>query len=195
MKKAELILRGFFLASILSLFVVVSCKQENKPADSEEVATEQNDEKFDNNDNKEDDSEYLVAAAETNLSEIEIGKLAQTKGTNAHVKEMGKMLETDHSKALSELQALAAKKSVSLPGVVTDDGKEHYADLNGKAAGNDFDKKFADMMVDGHEDAISKMEDASKNATDAEVRTWAGAQLPTLRMHLEHAKKLQDELK
>jgi putative membrane protein len=195
MKKTEMILRSFLFASMLSLFTVVSCKQGPKTEDSEEVATEQNDEKFDNNDNKEDDSEILVAAAETNLEEIEVGKLAQTKGTSAHVKEMGKMLESDHSKALSELQALAAKKSISLPTVVTDDSKEHYADLNGKQAGKDFDRKFADMMVDGHEKAIKKMEDASENANDAEVRTWAAGVLPTLKMHLEHAKMIQDELK
>jgi len=195
MKKTEIFIRSIFFASLMGLFFIVSCKNENKPADSEEVATEQNDEKFDNNDSKEDDSEVLVNAAETNLLEIEVGKLAQTKGTSAHVKEMGKMLEADHSKALSDLQAFAAKKSVSLPTVITDDGKEHYSDLNGKEAGKDFDRKFADMMVDGHEDAIKKMEDASKNANDAEVRTWAAGMIPTLQTHLDHAKKLQDELK
>ena len=195
MKKTEVLLRSIFLSATLSIFMMTSCKNDNKTEDSEEVATERNDEKFDNNDNKEDDSEFLVAAAETNLAEIDLGKLAQTKGTSPHVKEMGKMMETDHSKALAEVQSLAAKKSVSLPGVITDDGKEHYADLNGKQAGKDFDRKFADMMVDGHEDAIKKMEDASKNAHDAEVRTWAASQLPTLKMHLEHSKKLQDELK
>jgi putative membrane protein len=194
MKKSELILRGFLFAAFLSLFAVLSCKQENK-SDSEEVATEQNDEKFDNNDSKDDESEILVDAAEINLEEIEVAKLAQTKGTNAHVKEMGKMLESDHSKALSDLQALASKKSISLRTVVTDDSKEHYADLNGKQAGKDFDTKFADMMVDGHENAIKKMEDAAENANDAEVRTWAAGVVPTLKTHLDHAKKLQDELK
>ncbi len=195
MRKTEIYLRSAFFASLLSVFCVLSCKQNNKTDDSEEVATEQNDQKFDNNDNKEDDSEILVDAAETSLLEIEVGKLAQSKGTSAHVKEMGKMLEADHSKALSDLQAFAGKKSVSIPTVITHDGKEHYADLNGKEAGKDFDRKFADMMVDGHQDAIDKMEDASKNANDADVRTWAAGMIPTLQMHLDHAKKLQDELK
>jgi len=195
MRKIKINIRSVLLASALATFFFTSCKQENKTPDSEEVATEQNDEKFDNNDNKEDDSKILVDAAEINLLEIEVGKLAQTKGTNAHVKEMGKMLETDHSKALSDLQALASKKSVSIPTVITDDGKEHYADLNGKQAGKDFDKKFADMMVDGHQDAIKKMEDASTNANDAEVRSWAAGMIPALQTHLDHAKRLQDELK
>lgn len=197
MKKIEILIKATFVTSLLMLFVMVhSCKKETgKEDDSKEAATEQNDNKFDNNDNKEDDSEILVSAAETNLTEIEIGKLAQTKGTSAHVKEFGKMLEADHTKALNDLRAFADKKQISLPTIITDEGKEHYAELNGKEAGKEFDKKFGEMMVKGHEDAISKMEDASKNANDAEVRTWAAGMLATLQMHLEHAKKIQDELK
>jgi len=195
MKKSEIFLRSLFLATILSLFMTVSCKKETKTEDSEEVATEQNDEKFDNNDAKEDDSEILVSAAETNLAEIDLGKLAQSKGTSPHVKEVGKMIEADHSKAMADLMALAERKNITLPSVITEDGKEHYADLNGKSAGAEFDKKFADMMVDGHEDAIKKMEDASENAHDADVKAWAAGMVPALQMHLEHAKKLQNELK
>jgi len=195
MKKPEIFLRSLLFATMLLLFMTVSCKKEAKTEDSEEVATEQNDDKFDNNDAKEDDSEILVSAAETNLAEIDLGKLAQTKGTSPHVKEVGKMIEADHSKAMADLMALAEKKNITLPSVITEDGKEHYADLNGKSAGAEFDKKFADMMVDGHEDAIKKMEDASENAHDADVKAWAAGMVPALQMHLEHAKKLQNELK
>ena len=152
-----------FSALLLVFAMSVSCKGESKPEDSKDAAETMNEERFDDvNENKEDDSEILVDAAETNLTEIEIGKLAQTKGTSAHVKEFGKMLEDDHTKAQSDLKALADGKSISLPLVVTDDGKEAYAKLNGKSAGKDFDKEFADMMVKGHEEAISEMEDASK---------------------------------
>ena len=62
-----------------------SCKQDSKPEDSKEAAEDQNEVKFEDNDAKEDDSEFLVDAAETDLEEIEIGKLAQQKGTDAEV--------------------------------------------------------------------------------------------------------------
>lgn len=195
MKKAELILRSVFLASMLVLFFTASCKKETKEEDTKEVATDQNEEKFDENDNKEDDSAFLVAAAETDLMEIEIGKLAQSKGTNPGVVDFGKMLVADHTKSANDTKPFAERLNVSLPTAITDKGKEHYAELNGKEKGKDFDQKFADMMVKGHEEAISKMEKASTDATDPEIRAWAANMVPTLKMHLEHAKTLQEQVK
>lgn len=194
MKKVEISLKAIFASSLLMLALTTSCKKETKEEDTKDVATEQNDDKFDNNDNREDDSEFLVAAAETDLMEIEIGKLAQTKGTNQGVKDFGKMLVDDHTKSANDTKPLAEKLGVSLPTSITDKGKEHYAELNGKEAGKDFDQKFADMMVKGHEEAISKMEKASQEANDAEVKAWAANMVPTLRMHLEHAKTLKDQV-
>lgn len=195
MKKAKTLVKAIFGAALLTLFLgTASCKKEVKEEDPKEVAEDENDAKFDENDAKEDDSSFLVDAAETNLAEIEIGKLAQSKSTNAHVKEIGKMLVTDHSKALADLQPFADKKQISLPTSITEEGKEHYNELNEKS-GTEFDEKFADMMAKGHEDAISKMEKASEKANDVEIRTWATNMVPTLKSHLEHVKKLQDELK
>lgn len=182
------------LSVLTFVFTFSSCKKDVKEDDSKEVATEQNEAKFDENDYKEDDSEFLVAAAETDLMEIEIGKLAQTKGTLQGVKDFGKMLVADHTKSANDTKPFAEKLQVSLPMAITEKGKEHYDELNSQKAGQDFDKKFADMMVDGHQDAINKMEKASENANDPEIRAWAAGMLPTLKMHLEHAKALQDQL-
>ncbi|RZJ29686.1 MAG: DUF4142 domain-containing protein [Flavobacterium sp.] len=191
--KKNLILAMFSMA--MFTFSLSSCKKETKEDDTKEVATEQNEAKFDENDNKEDDSKFLVAAAETDLMEIEIGKLAQTKGTNQGVKDFGKMLIDDHTKSANVTKPLAEKMKVSLPMAITEKGKENYDKLNSEKQGKDFDQKFADMMVDGHQDAISKMEDASENANDPDIKAWAAGMLPTLRMHLEHAKALQQQVK
>jgi putative membrane protein len=196
MKKARTLVKALLGVACLSLFLgVSSCKKEAKEEDPKEVAEDQNDAKFEENDSKEDDSQFLVAAAETDLMEIEIGKLAQSKGTHAHVKEFGKMLVTDHTKSANDTKPFAEKLQVSLPTSITEKGKEHYNELNEEKQGHDFDEKFADMMVKGHEEAINKMEKASKDANDPEIRTWAGAMVPTLKTHLEHAKMLQEQIK
>lgn len=190
------IIKTLFLGLALGGMVTfTSCKQEPKPEDTKEVAEDQNEVKFDDtNEAKEDDSEYLVAAAEKDLQEIEIGKLAKEKGTDPEVKKFGQMLIDDHTKASATTKPLAEKKNISLPASITEKGKEHYNDLNDEKAGKDFDSKFSDMMVEGHEDAISKFEDASKNAKDPEIRAWAESMLPTLKGHLEHAKMLKEKI-
>ena len=185
-------------AALFSMVLTVSsCKQEAKPEDTKEAAEEINDANNDANvisDATEDDSKYLVAAAETDMAEIELSKLALSKTSNAKVKELANMMIDQHTKASEKLKPLADSKQIALPGALTEDGKEHYEDLN-KKAGKEFDEAYADVMVKGHEDAISKIKDASENAKDAEIKQWAAEMLPTLNTHLELAKTLQDLIK
>ena len=170
-----------------------SCKNETKQEDPKEVAEDSNEAKFDSIDDKKDDSEFLVDIAEVNLAEIEIGKLAQTKSTNPEVKKFGKMLVDEHTKSASEVSALAKAKNFTLPTSLTEDGQEEYKKLNEKS-GLDFDKKFADMMIDGHEKAIDKLQKATKDAKDEDVKLWASNNIAPLTAHLEHAKLLKQGL-
>ncbi|WP_264551183.1 DUF4142 domain-containing protein [Flavobacterium sp. N2038] len=135
----------------------------------------------------------MVDQAEINLAEIEIGKLAQQKSSNAEVKKFGKMLVDEHTKSASEVSALAKAKNFTLPTSLTEEGQDEYNKLSEKT-GVDFDKKFADMMIDGHEKAIDKLQKASKDATDNDVRLWASNNIAGLTAHLEHAKMLKQNL-
>jgi len=168
---------------ILTLTIIHSCNN-SKPEDTKKVAEEHNEAKFDNA--KEDDAKFLVSAAEINLEEIQLGKLAQSNSMNADVKSLGKMMETEHSKALADLQKLATKKQITIPSTLTDEGMSASKKLMDKKESK-FDKEYCDMMVNGHKDAISKFEKASTNATDPEIRNWAASMLPTLRTHLDHS--------
>ncbi|GGF16624.1 DUF4142 domain-containing protein [Flavobacterium limi] len=192
MKKILLISKVVLGAGVL-LLSLNSCKNETKQEDPKEVAEDQNEAKFDSIDTKEDDSEFLVDAAEIDLAEIEIGKLAQTKSTNAEVKKFGKMLVDEHTKSAAEVKTIAGSKNISLPTALTEEGKDEYDKLNEKS-GVDFDKKFADMMVDGHEKAIDKFTKAAETANDAEIKTWASKNVSTLTAHLQHAKQLKESL-
>lgn len=190
----KILLAGkLILGAGLIIISLNSCKNETKQEDPKEVAEDANETKFDSIDSKEDDSEFLVDQAEINLAEIELGKLAETKGTNPEVKKFGKMMVDDHTKAASEVSALAKTKNFTLPTSLTEEGQEEYNKLNEKS-GADFDKKFADMMIDGHEKAINKLKKASEDAKDPDVRTWASNNIAGLTAHLEHAKMLKQNL-
>lgn len=185
----------FFAVTLFAAlsFSLASCKND-KPADTEEAAEESNEAKFDNVDeSKEKDSEFLVDAAELNLAEIQLGKLAQ-RSTNTDVKAHGKMMEDEHTKAFNELKVLAEAKGITIPMSVTEDGMEEYNKLNDKKA-VDFDKAYIDMMVDGHKDAISKFEKIAQESNDAEIKDWAMKTLPALKMHLDHTTVIQDKMK
>lgn len=195
MKRTSIFSKTLLGAAVLTLSLgMQSCKTEPKQEDPKEVAEDENEAKFDNVDEaKEDDSEYLVDASEVDMEEIGLGKLAQQKSTNADVKALGKMMVEQHEKSSAALKEVAAKKNISLPTSLTEDGQKAYKDLNDKN-GHDFDKKYVDLMVSGHEDLIKKMEKASEKAADADIRMWAANMLPTLRTHLEHAKLTKEKV-
>ncbi|MEN2401195.1 DUF4142 domain-containing protein [Flavobacterium sp. MC2016-06] len=192
MKKILLAGKVILGAGIIIIFLN-ACKNETKQEDPKEVAEDANEAKFDSIKDKKDDSEFLVDIAEVNLAEIEIGKLAQIKSTNPDVKSFGKMLVDEHTKSASEVSALASKKNFVLPTSITEEGKEEYKKLNEKS-GLDFDKKFADMMIDGHEKAIEKLTKASEDAKDEDVKLWASNNISNLTAHLQHAKMLKQDL-
>ena len=175
--------------SLLAVFILIitfgftSCNS-SKTEDTKEVATETNDAKFDNK--KEDDAGFLVAAAGINLEEIQLGQLAQKISKMSDVKELGKMMEDEHTKAFKDLQALAAQKQITIPSALTDAGQDANKKLINKT-GKDFDKAYCDMMVNGHKDAIDKFKKASTDATDPDIRKLATSMLPALQTHLDHS--------
>jgi len=196
MKKSSLFSKAILGAAVVTMsFGMGSCKNEPKAEDPKEVAEDANEQNLDTEatDSLEDDSEYLVDAAEVDLKEIELGKLAETKSTNADVKALAKMMIDAHTKASADTKALAAKKGITLPAALTDKGEDARKDLNDKT-GKDFDKAYTDAMVDGHEKTIKEIEKASEKAKDPDVRMWAAKMLPELRKHLEHSKMAKEKV-
>ena len=138
------------------------------------------------------DAKFVVTVAGINLEEIKLGQLAQQKGTMPDVKDLGKMMEEDHTKAESDLTALALKESITIPTTLDSNAQNGYKKLSNLSA-SDFDKQYSDMMVSGHKGAIALFENEVANASDTAIRQMAVATLPILHKHLDHAVVCQKE--
>lgn len=178
-----------FQATLLIAIVILSSCMNSRLVDSKVIANEKNEEKFDKTD-KEKDAEFLVNAAEMNLEEISLGKLAQQKGSMVQVIQLGKSMEESHTKMLNDLTGLAKRENVSIPTSPTESGQESYNKLN-KKSDNEFAKEYSDLMVKNHKDAVDLFEKASKECTDSDIKAWAVSYIPTLKSHLEMAQECQ----
>ncbi len=186
-------------AAVFSLSLMSSCSNDNSSSrnkmtdqDSKENAEDHNDAKF--SQNAEKDAQFLVEAADISLKEIEVAKLASTKGNMKEVRDLGAAIQHDHQMAYDEITGLARKKNISVPTVMSDSYKRDYNDLSDKR-GNEFDKDLCDAMVSEHKTAIDKFEKASKESTDPDIQAWASNQLPSLRMHLDDLMNAQEKSK
>jgi putative membrane protein len=133
------------------------------------------------------DQQFVTDSIKSDTAEISIAQLAQQKGTSQGVKDLATMLETDHSAHKQKLVDLATGAGATVPTEPTDSGKEQLAKLQG-LSGADFDKTFAQMMVENHKKGIAKNEAQAKGT--GPVAELSQATLPTLQKHLETAESL-----
>jgi putative membrane protein len=173
------------LGTGLLLLAMNSCKNTPKQVDSKEVAENINGTKS--------DYKLLDEAASIKLSEIEIGKLELMNGSSPDVKKFAETLLADHKKSLSDLKMLASEKTITIPASVNSKGRQEYDSLS-IVSGAEFDKKFIDIMTEGHNKAIDKMTEISQKATDDDIKDWASEQIALLTSHYQQAKKLQQKM-
>src|SRR5579863_4891970 len=82
------------------------------------------------------DSSFMTKAAQGGMAEVEMGRLAEQHASNEKVKEFGRRMVDDHTKANDELKQIASQKSVTLPSTVDAKQKstmERLSKLNGAA--------------------------------------------------------------
>ncbi len=176
------------------LFGTVACNQKK---DTVEEAQETNEQKFDDTaaeDTKEDQSEFMTKAASGGMMEVELGNLAQQNASSQDVKDFGKMMVTDHTKANTELKTLAQQKNITLPDSMDQSMMDHVNNLRNKK-GAEFDKDYMSLMVDDHEEDIDLFKNAAQNEQDPDVKAFASKTVPVLQKHLDRAKIVNDKVK
>jgi putative membrane protein len=128
------------------------------------------------------DKTFMMNAAKGGMMEVEWGKLAAQNAQNADVKKFGNRMVTDHSKANSELMALAKEEGVTLPG----------AKSPGKWKS---DKDYMDMMVKDHEADLAEFQKEAQGGTDPDLKAFAAKYSKVVQEHLNMAKQTQGKLK
>jgi putative membrane protein len=176
----------------------IACGSDDNEQDSVEMAKEQN-QSLDSSKSTSPselsaEHNFLVEAYSGTKMEIQLGNYAAANAASLAVKEFGKMMVQDHTKADSAITVIARVKAIVIPNVPSNDHQQHIDALM-KKKGAEFDKDYMSRMVEDHEDDISKFEEASKTAIDEDIRKFAAHTLPVLRKHLDAAKKIKEGLK
>jgi putative membrane protein len=137
------------------------------------------------------DTRFALTAAEGGMLEVELGRMASAKASNAEVKEFAAKMVTDHSKANAELTEIASTKNLALPTQEQVKAKHQamIAKLE-KLEGAAFDREYMTAMVKDHDKDVALFEKQAKNGRDAALQAFAAKALPTLREHQKMAKQV-----
>jgi putative membrane protein len=139
------------------------------------------------------DQQFVTTATQANLAEIDAGRIAIERASNADVKKYAQQMIDDHGKANRELSTLARKKGFTVPEQTDDDHKKMAADL-AELNGADFDRKYIGMMVKDHVKAVALFEENAKLAKDADLRGFAEKMTPDLKAHLKTARNIAGKI-
>lgn len=132
------------------------------------------------------DQTFVTKAAEGGMAEVELGKLAQQKGTTDEVKNFGQRMVTDHSKANDELKTIAQNKKITLPSDL-DTHDKATRDRLAKLSGSAFDHAYMRTMLVDHRKDVNEFKHESSMGKDADIKAFASKTLPTLEDHLKQA--------
>jgi putative membrane protein len=196
--------KSFFLVLLLCGFLAVGCSNSNKAATSDNnsgqpaAASSNNPSSSANNSSSSSssstsssnpDQQFINDAAKGNRAEVELGKLVESKATDPNVKQFAKMMQSDHAKALSQLEQVAQSKNMTLPDGIPDDAQDLETKLSSES-GKQLEKDYMDGMVKDHQKDVQEFQDATNNLQDNDVKQWAEKTLPTLQKHLKKAQQV-----
>ncbi|RZU77293.1 putative outer membrane protein [Micromonospora kangleipakensis] len=130
------------------------------------------------------DTQYLQALHQVNLAEIVMGNMAQQKGKNQQVKDLGKQFVTDHTQLDQTVQSTAQQLNVQLPSEPTADEQKVIDRLN-NLSGAEFDKAWVTAELAGHIQAIQATQTEISQGSEQSVVQLAQDALPVLQAHVD----------
>jgi putative membrane protein len=135
------------------------------------------------------DNAFVQEAGSGGLMEVRLGQLAQQKAQSPDVKNFGKRMVTDHTKANQQLASAAKKAGVMVPTKMAPKHQKEVSELSGKS-GSGFDTAYMNMMVKDHMEDVQKFREEANSGKAESVRTTASKTLPVLQEHLSEAKHI-----
>jgi putative membrane protein len=134
---------------------------------------------------------FIARAGEKSQFEIQVSELAAERATDPALKSYAAMVAADHKGAGEELKRLAAGHGVALSQALNEQDRQTLKALQ-RAQGAAFDQQYLQTVgVHEHEKNVATFEQASADAQNPAVKDYVQSTLPTLKAHLDAARKLQ----
>jgi putative membrane protein len=129
------------------------------------------------------DRAFLVAAHQSNLTEIAAGRAAQQKATTDVVRQHGQIFIRDHTRLDASLRQVAQQLNVDLPGEPNAQQRATLASVSAKS-GAAFDQAWLASQLAGHRAAKALGQKELASGSDNAVQGLARTAAPVVQMHL-----------
>ena len=128
------------------------------------------------------DSSFIQMAGSLGLLQVKLGEMAQEKGSSPAVREFGKRMVADYTKANEELAAGA--KAAAFPAPVMLRQHKQILERFIRTGGSSFDKKYMAEMVSEHGDAVRLFRQESEGGRVASLKQLASRMFPAVQQQM-----------
>ncbi|GAA6614376.1 DUF4142 domain-containing protein [Scytonema sp. NUACC26] len=135
------------------------------------------------------DKQFVTAAAQGNLTEVELGKLALKQASQTEVKQFAERMIQDHTQAYNQLKLLAGQQNIAFPTAIGKQNQETLTKLS-KLSGSTFDQTYMNTMVEAHTKTLSLFEQEGQQGSNPALKAWAAKIIPTVKEHLQIARSI-----
>jgi putative membrane protein len=135
------------------------------------------------------DQEFVRSVMESDVTEVQLGQLAQQKSQSDDVKQFGQSMVEIRKRLDDQLMPIAKLLDVSQPKAPTKKDKELIAKLE-TLSGPQFDEEYIKAVVKGHQKDVKDFQSEAQMAHDPNVQQAAKADAPVLQQHLQVIQKI-----
>lgn len=125
------------------------------------------------------DKDFVQKAYKSNMSEIELGKIAAQKASSDDVKQFAQQMVDEHQRSNDQLEQIAREKGIDLPSSVQIPEQSRWTNLSGP----EFDREYVRHQMKAHKDAVSLFQNEANSGQDPELKSFASNQLSNLEQH------------
>jgi len=151
---------------------------EKKPADREPTS----------------EKEFLIKAIECEVCQVKVAERAVKQSSDKEVTEFARTMRDDHTKTRDALLERAKTMKLAVVEGLNKEQREAQEKLF-KNEGKDFDREYMRHMILNHEKELKLYETWAKKADDKDLSDLASRTIPTVKKHLEDARRIFDRLK
>jgi putative membrane protein len=137
-----------------------------------------------------DDQQFVNYAAQTDMTEANIGQLAQNDGLSGPVKEYAKSLISDRTSDYRLLSDAARQASLTVPAAIDAAQNKEVIGPFQSLKGAAFDHRYVKEIVNRDTDAVDVFKHEAADAKNPALKSYATQALPSLEKRLADARGL-----
>ena len=144
------------------------------------------------------DPQIVAQLSAANGLEIAAGELAGAKARSGDVQAFARDMVAEHQAMQGQVDSLVVRAGITpqpaAPDTLAEQAQQARQQLDGQAAGAEFDRMYMDMQVRDHEATLALLNAARSAAQHADLRTIIDGAIPKVTQHLERARQVRGGL-